>query len=111
MKRKLLKKRESISYDFSYVSIKELKKELNFLEKMYGEDAIIDIDYSENYGADVEIVYERLENDKEFNARKKKSESAKKAAKARAEKEKKNKELKELKEYKRLKKKFEGANI
>ena len=114
MKKQLFKnKREDIRGMFSIldcISIAEMIEQLEDLSKKYGSAARIEVDiydsWPERSSVNVEVIYDRMETDKEFNARKKRSAAAKISAPKRAEAAKKKKEAKDLKELKRLAKKY-----
>lgn len=91
-----------ISYNFSWaygVSIKKIREDLDFVEKLGATD--INITYGESYGApylDIEAVVSRLETDEEFEKRIKNFEAQQKLT-----------EQRELKELERLQLKYKTA--
>ena len=102
MKKKMITQKDNIPIDIAYVSLENLKNSIETLIVKYGNDAIYNCWWTED-GTTQQVTFERLETDKEYDARINRTETIKKQNKFR----KKTKEENDVKEYERLKKKFE----
>lgn len=98
--RKIIKDRKCVGSHFDTYgeSLTDMKEIIEELIKLYGENAILEIDAGYN-NVDFEIVWSRTETDEEYRKRLKQEERKKKAIEDKREKE--------YREYLRLKTKFE----